>query len=102
MGRFGNPSEIITSALFLASSHSSYVTGANLYVDGGWTCTMIDAMHTGIIYAAGLNTRLSGYIEERFKGLYKLPNGETLLIRQAKASNFTWCRSHSLGNWVRT
>ena len=37
MKRFGNPEEIITSALFLASKHTSYVTGTNLIIDGGWT-----------------------------------------------------------------
>ena len=36
-GRFGNPDEIITSALFLSSRYSSYVTGSNIHVDGGWT-----------------------------------------------------------------
>tara|TARA_Y100001936_G_C16021573_1_gene639808 strand:- start:3 stop:773 length:771 start_codon:yes stop_codon:yes gene_type:complete len=37
MSRFGEPSEIITSALFLASPMSSYITGTDLIVDGGWT-----------------------------------------------------------------
>ena len=37
MARFGNPEEIITTALFLASPSSSYVTGADIFVDGGWT-----------------------------------------------------------------
>ncbi len=37
MTRFGEPNEIITSALFLASPMSSYVTGTDLIVDGGWT-----------------------------------------------------------------
>ena len=37
MKRFGNPEEIITSALFLASKLTSYVTGTNLIIDGGWT-----------------------------------------------------------------
>ncbi len=39
MERFGNPDEIITTALYLGSAYSSYVTGANLLVDGGWTAT---------------------------------------------------------------
>lgn len=39
MRRFGNPEEIITTALFLGSAYSSYVTGANILVDGGWTAT---------------------------------------------------------------
>ncbi len=37
MSRFGEPSEIASVALFLASPESSYVTGQTLCVDGGWT-----------------------------------------------------------------
>lgn len=37
MSRLGNPSEIIGPVLFLANPSSSYVTGINLPVDGGWT-----------------------------------------------------------------
>jgi NAD(P)-dependent dehydrogenase (short-subunit alcohol dehydrogenase family) len=37
LGRVGDPTEIATSVLYLASARTSYVTGANLVVDGGWT-----------------------------------------------------------------
>ena len=37
MRRFGEPYEIVTAALFLASPLSTYVTGSDIVVDGGWT-----------------------------------------------------------------
>jgi len=35
MGRMGEPEEVAKVALFLASDNSSFVTGIELFVDGG-------------------------------------------------------------------
>lgn len=42
-GRFGDPSEVAAAIGFLASADASFVTGAELVVDGGWSVAKASA-----------------------------------------------------------
>jgi NAD(P)-dependent dehydrogenase (short-subunit alcohol dehydrogenase family) len=47
VGRWGTPEDIANAALFLALDESSYITGAELKVDGGWVSTKARAGELG-------------------------------------------------------
>ena len=38
--RWGDPSELVGTAIFLASEASSYITGCTIHVDGGWRASL--------------------------------------------------------------
>ena len=40
LGRWGDPEELVGTALYLASAASNYVNGHILYVDGGWSACL--------------------------------------------------------------
>ena len=37
LGRYGQPEDVAYGVLFLASDESSFMTGSELVIDGGWT-----------------------------------------------------------------
>lgn len=40
LGRWGEPEELIGTAIFLASKASDYINGQTIYVDGGWLAAL--------------------------------------------------------------
>ena len=41
MKRFGEPKELVGACLWLASEASGFVTGAEIAVDGGYSCMTV-------------------------------------------------------------
>jgi NAD(P)-dependent dehydrogenase (short-subunit alcohol dehydrogenase family) len=39
--RFGDPKELISAVLYLSSDSSTFVTGSEVIVDGGFSCMTI-------------------------------------------------------------
>jgi len=54
MQRWGTPQDMAAAALFLASDDAGYISGSNLFVDGGWATTGYPNLQP---FLAALDTR---------------------------------------------
>ena len=43
-GRWGAPKDVVGGALFLLGAGSTFVTGSELVIDGGWSCVLDDGL----------------------------------------------------------
>jgi len=50
LGRFGQPHEVARAVVFLASDDSSYVTGVELFIDGGFAKSSSSRPKRSVVY----------------------------------------------------